>query len=152
MADTLESFDEAIKRANEAYAAAISTLSKAVQTMPGTAPPGREPLVENVVRLGRMNKDALIAAIEQTFELWEGQVRRLSAGAGRESDRAAEGPSTHASRSNPIEIWAENWRKTTDAFLSGTANEELRKQAETVQNAFVRGIQAWQRLWESPKR
>jgi hypothetical protein len=151
MADTFESFDEAIKRANEAYAAAISTLSKAVQNLPSGAPPSnREPVVENVLRVARMSKDAVIAAIEQGFDLWERQVRRIAvASAETTENRAAEAP---PSPSNPMEAWAENWRKATEAFMSGGANEELRRQAESVQNAFVQGIRAWQRLWEPERR
>ena len=72
MADRFESFGEAIKQSNEAYAAAISALNKAVQSLP-TAVPGsdRERFVDNVVRLARISKDAVIATIEQGFELWE---------------------------------------------------------------------------------
>jgi hypothetical protein len=148
MADRFESFGEAIKQSNEAYAAAISALSKAVQSLP-TGVPGsdRERLVDNVVRLARMSKDAVVSAIEQGFELWERQVRRvLAAGAEPTSSRPDTG------RSNPIEAWAENWRKATEAFVAGGGNEEFRKQAEAVQNAFVEGIRAWQRLWEPERR
>jgi hypothetical protein len=147
MADRFESFDEAIKQSNEAYAAAISALSKAVENL-GTRTPSsdRERLVENVLRLARMSKDGVVSAIEQGFELWERQVRRVfSAGAEAPSSR----PTT--AQSNPIEAWAENWRKATEAF-GGGANEELRKRAETVQNAFLEGIRAWQRLWEPERR
>jgi hypothetical protein len=144
MADRFESFGEAIRQSNEAYAAAISALSKAIQNLPTGAPTSdRERLVDNVLRLARMSKDAVVAAIEQGFELWERQVRRISA-AGVETRSGR--PDTAGS--NPIEAWAENWRKATQAFAAGGANEELRKQAEAVQNAFAEGIRAWRRLWE----
>jgi len=148
MADRFESFDEVIKQSNEAYAAAISALSKAVEKL-GTGAPSsdRERLVENVLRLARMSKDAMVTAIEQGFELWERQVRRvLSAGAETPSSR----PPTAGS--NPIEAWAENWRTAAQAFVGGGVNEELRKQAEAAQNAFMDGIRAWQRLWEPERR
>jgi hypothetical protein len=148
MADRFESFGEAIKQSNEAYAAAISALSKAVQNLPTGAPSSdRERLVDNVLRLARMSKDAVVTAIEQGFELWERQVRRISL---PDAETSSNRPDT--ARSNPMEAWAENWRKATENFVAGGGNEELRKQAEAVQNAFVEGIRAWQRLWEPEKR
>src|SRR5437870_8529735 len=99
MANRLESFDEALKQSNEAYAAASSALGKAVQNVPTGAPSSdREQLVDNVLRLARMSKDAVVAAIEQGFELWERQVRRISA-AGTETPSSR--PDTAGS--NPIE-------------------------------------------------
>jgi hypothetical protein len=154
MADRFESFEEAIRQANEAYAAAISTLSKAVQNLPTEAPPAeREPVVENVVRVARMSKDSLIAAIEQGFELWEQQVRRMSAAGSETTTTSRKTPSqTAPGVSNPMELWAENWRKVTEAFASGGANEEFRKQAEAMQSAFANAIRAWQRFGEPEKR
>jgi hypothetical protein len=157
MADRFESFDEAIKQANQAYAAAISALSKAVQNLPSEAPiSDRERLVENVLRLARMSKDAVVTAIEQGFELWERQVRRISV-ASPEAPSARPNAEAASSRaniapSNPMEVWAENWRKATEAFASSGVNEELLKQAQVVQNAFVEGVRAWQRLWQPEKR
>jgi len=155
MPDTFDNVNEAIKQANEAYAAAISTLSKAVQNLPtGTPTADREPVVENAVRLARMSKDAIVTAIEQGFEMWERQVRRISAvNAQPPANRRTEAPAAdpNSVRSNPIELWAENWRKATEAFVNSSANEELRKQAEAMQSAFVEGIRAWQRLWQ-PER
>ena len=156
MADQFESVNEAIKQANDAYAAAISTLTKAVRSLPTGAPTSdREPVVENVVRLARMSKDAMVTAIEQGFELWERQVRRISeASAQSPSNRTADAGSRDPdlAKSNPMEVWAENWRKATDAFVNSSGNQELRKQAEAMQSAFVEGIRAWQRLWQSERR
>jgi hypothetical protein len=146
MADRFESFDDAIKQSNEAYAAAISALGKAVQNLAsGTPSSDRDRLVDNVLRLARMSKDTVVAAIEQGFELWERQVRRVASA-------GAETPASRAGASNPTEVWAENWRKATEAFVGGGVNDEVRKQVETVQNAFLEGIRAWQRLWEPEKR
>lgn len=156
MADKFESFDEAITRANEAYAAAISTLSKAVQNLPKETPTSdRETVIENVLRVARMGKDAVVAAIEQGFEMWERQVRRASAARVEAmSNRSAQTGSNrfNPEGSNPMEIWAENWRKSTEAFVAGSANEELRKQTEAVKKAFAQGITAWRRLWEPERR
>ncbi|MBV8360313.1 MAG: hypothetical protein JO189_20630 [Deltaproteobacteria bacterium] len=154
MADRFESFGEAIKQSNEAYAAAISALSKAVQNLPTGAPRSdRERFVDNVLHLARISKNAVVTAIEQGFELWERQVRQVSAG-GTEvtSSRPDTASRPGTAGSNPIEAWAENWRKATETFITGGGNEELRRQAEAVQNAFVEGIRAWQRLWEPERR
>jgi hypothetical protein len=155
MSNTLETVSEAIKQASEAYATAISTLSRAIQDLPaGGATSQPDPTVENVVRLARMSKDAIVSAIDQGFELWERQVRRISAASAQStSNRPTEAPSADPNpvRPNPMEVWAENWRKATEAFVSRGTNDELRKQAEAMQNAFVQGIRAWQRLWQ-PER
>jgi hypothetical protein len=141
MADRFTNFEEAIKQSNEAYAAALSALSRAAQNIGKDVPTSeRDRLIENLVRLARMNKDGVITAIEQGFDLWERQVRRLSATAGSETPM------------NPMEQWAENWRKTTEAMFGASGNEEFRKQTEAVQRAFVEGIRAWQRLWEPDKK
>jgi hypothetical protein len=148
MADKFESLYEAIKQSNETYAAAISALSQAIQNLPTEAPSSdRERVADNVVRLARMSKNAVVAAIEQGFDLWERQVRRISTAS---TETASSPPVT--GESNPIEAWAENWRKAAQAFTTAGGNEELRKRAEAVQNAFVEGIRAWQRLWEPERR
>jgi hypothetical protein len=143
MPGRFDSFEEAIKHANDAYAAAISTLTKAVQDVPPETPASnREPAIDNLVRIARMNKDALIAAIEQGFQFWEHQVRRISAGGAEASaSRSPEPPSSSSSPGattpNPMETWAENWRKATDSFVPAGTNEDLRRQAEAVQQAFA---------------
>jgi hypothetical protein len=154
MADTFESFAEAIRQANEAYAAAMMALSRAVQNLPATRPVvAPDAMVETVLSVARMSKDSVIAAIEQGFELWERQVRRISGTAVEATSKpAVEPPATrpNVATSNPMEAWAENWRSATAALMPA-GNEELRKQAESVQNAFVEGIRAWQRLWQPEK-
>jgi hypothetical protein len=91
-----------------------------------------------------MSKDGIITAMEHGFELWEREMRR-TAGAGGATSKGA---------SNPMEAWAENLRKATEAFMGGAGNwnEEARKQAETVQKILAEGIRAWQRLWEPEKK
>jgi hypothetical protein len=149
MADTFESVSEAIKHANEAYIAAISTLTTAAQNLSTGAPiSDRQPQVESVLRLARMSKDAIVTAIEQGFELWERQVRLISTPSSSGQSREAASTDPNSVRSNPMEAWAENWRKATESFVSNSANEKIRKQAEAMQNAFLQGIRAWQRLWQ----
>jgi hypothetical protein len=141
MADNLSDIGEAIRRAGEAYAEAIAAVSKALRDIAARAGGSdRDRLVENWLRVARMSKDGMITAIEQAYEFWEREVRRGS----------ASGPS--AKPSNPMDTWAENWRKATEAFASGNWGEEARKQAESVQKILSDGIRAWQRLWEPEKK
>jgi hypothetical protein len=145
MADNLSGIGEAIRKASEAYAEAMSAVSKALQNLTSHAGgPDRERLVENWLRVARMSKDGIITAMEQGFELWEREMRR-TAGAGGTTSKGA---------SNPLDAWAENLRKATEAFMGGGGNwnEEARKQAEAVQKTLAEGMRAWQRLWEPEKK
>jgi hypothetical protein len=141
MADNLSDIGEAIRKASEAYAQAIAAVSKALQNIAGQAGGSdRERLVENWLRVARMSKDGIITAIEQGYEFWEREVRRSAAGG------------ASARPSNPMDAWAENWRKATEAFNSGNWGEEARKQAESVQKILTEGVRAWQRIWEPEKK
>jgi hypothetical protein len=141
MADNLSDIGEAIRKASEAYAQAIAAVSKALQNIAAQAGGGdRDRLIENWLRVARMSKDGMITAIEQAYEFWEREVRRSGAG------------SAGAKPSNPMDAWAENWRKATEAFTSGNWSEEARKQAESVQKILTDGIRAWQRMWEPEKK
>jgi hypothetical protein len=141
MADNLSDISEAIRKASEAYAQAIAAVTKALQSLAAQAGGSdRDRLVENWLRVARMSKDGMITAVEQAYEFWEREVRR-SAGGG-----------ASAKISNPMDTWAENWRKATDAFASGNWSEEARKQAENVQKILTEGIRSWQRMWEPEKK
>jgi hypothetical protein len=141
MADNLSDIGEAIRKASEAYAEAIAAVSKALQNVAAQAGSGdRDRLIENWLRVARMSKDGMITAIEQAYEFWEREVRRTATG----------NPS--ATRSNPMDAWADNWRKATEAFASGNWSEEARKQAQNVQKILSDGVRAWQRMWEPEKK
>ena len=141
MADNLSDIGEAIRKASEAYAEAIAAVSKALQNIAAQASGGdRDRLIENWLRVARMSKDGMITAIEQAYEFWEREVRRTATG----------NPS--ATRSNPMDALAENWRKATEAFASGNWSEEARKQAQNVQKILSDGVRAWQRIWEPEKK
>src|SRR5882762_8224506 len=108
MADNISGIGEALRKAGEAYAEAIAAVSKALQKLATQAGgPDRERLIENWLRVARMSKDGIITAMEHGFELWEREMRR-TAGAGGATSKGA---------SNPMEAWAENLRKATEAFM-----------------------------------
>jgi len=141
MADNLSEIGEAIRKASEAYAEAIAAVSKTLQNIAAQAGGSdRDRLMENWLRVARMSKDGMITAIEQAYDYWEREVRRMAAG------------SASAKPSNPIDAWAENWRKATEAFSSGNWSDEARKQAEGVQKILTDGIRTWQRMWDPEKK
>jgi hypothetical protein len=139
-----------IRKASEAFAETLSAVNKAVKELAAQAGAGvdREQMFENWLRAARMSKDGMVTALEQGFQWWERQVREQvrrtasAAGAGAEKKPA-----------NPIEAWAENWRKVTESFsASGDWTEAARKQAESVQKTLQDGLRAWQRMWEPEKK
>ena len=137
MADNLSNIGEAIRKASEAYVEAIVAVSKALQNVAAQAGSGdRDRLVENWLRVARMSKDGMITALEQAYEFWEREVRRTATGA------------ASSSQANPLEAWAENWRKATEAFTAGNWGDEAKRQAESVQKILTDGIRTWQRIWE----
>ncbi len=141
---------EVIRKASEALAETLSAVNKAVSDLAAQAGAGvdRDQLVENWLRAARMSKDGMITALEQGFQWWERQVReqmrRAASAAGSGAEKKA---------ANPMEAWAENWRKATEAFsASDKWTAEARKQAESVQKTLQDGLRAWQRLWEPEKK
>jgi len=70
MTDNLSGIGEAIRKASEAYAEAISIVSKALQNIGSQASGAdRERLVDNWLRMARMSKDGIITAMEQGFDV-----------------------------------------------------------------------------------
>ncbi|MGH7917681.1 MAG: hypothetical protein ACREQE_09445 [Candidatus Binataceae bacterium] len=144
--ETLSAIAEAIRKASEAYCDTLTSTAKALSDLVQHASGAdRERVIEHWLRLARMSKDGVITALEQGFEMWERECRRM----------AASGASSTEKPRNPMEAWAENWRKATEAFTNmGSADwaQEARKQTEAVQKSLQEGLKAWQRLWEPEKK
>jgi methyl-accepting chemotaxis protein len=139
---------DVIRKASEALAETLSAVNKAVKDLAAQAGAGvdREQMVESWLRAARMSKDGMITALEQGFQLWERQVRE-------QVRRTASAAGSEKKSANPMEAWAENWRKATESFSdSGKWTEEARKQAEAVQKTLQDGLRAWQRMWEPEKK
>jgi hypothetical protein len=95
-----------------------------------------------------MAKDGMVTALEQGFQWWERQLREQVRRTG-----SAAGAGSEKKHANPMEAWAENWRKATESFsASGDWTEAARKQAESVQKTLQDGLRAWQRMWEPEKK
>ncbi|MGH7913513.1 MAG: hypothetical protein ACREPW_02530 [Candidatus Binataceae bacterium] len=140
---------DVIRKAGEAFAETLSAVNKAVKDLAAQTGAGvdREQMVENWLRAARMSKDGIVTALEQGFQWWERQVREQVR---RTASAAGPGEKKHV---NPMEVWAENWRKATESFgASGKWTEEARKQAESAQKTLQDGLRAWQRLWEPEKK
>jgi hypothetical protein len=140
---------DVIRKASEALAETLSAVNKAVKDLAAQAGAGadRDQMVENWLRAARMSKDGMVTALEQGFQWWERQVReqvrKTASAAGSGSEK----------KPNPMEAWAENWRKATESFSdSNKWTEEARKQAESVQKTLQDGLRAWQRMWEPEKK
>jgi gas vesicle protein len=147
--DDFSGINDVIRKASEALAETLSAVNKAVKDLAAQAGAGidREQMVESWLRAARMSKDGMVTALEQGFQWWERQVReqvrRSASAAGSGSEK----------KTNPMEAWAENWRKATESFTdSGKWTEEARKQAESVQKTLQDGLRAWQRMWEPEKK
>jgi hypothetical protein len=138
---------DVIRKASEAFAETLSAVDKAVKDLAAQASAGidRDQMVENWLRAARMSKDGMVTALEQGFQWWERQVR--------EQARRSASAKGEEKKPNPMEAWAENWRKATESFgASGKWTEEARKQAESVQKTLEDGLRAWQRMWEPEKK
>jgi hypothetical protein len=145
--DGFSAMSEAIRKASESYVQAMTTVTKALQGLASQASGAdRDRVIENWLRVARMSKDGIITALETGFQYWENEIRRTA---------SASKPADTASVKNPMEAWAENWRRATEAFTSGpTGNwtEELRKQSEAVQKSLQEGIRQWADLWQPEKK
>jgi hypothetical protein len=145
--ETISQIADAIRKATDAYGDTLNAAAKALGDLAKQATgPERERIVEHWLRIARMSKDGFITALEQGFEIWERECRRM----------AASGASAAEKSRNPMDAWAENWRKATETFTAsfGSADwaQEARKQAEAVQKTLQEGLKAWQRLWEPEKK
>jgi hypothetical protein len=140
--DTLPDFAEAIRKVTAAYAEGFSIMAKSVGSLPKGSTDARQ-LTEHWLRQARMIKDGTVTAIDQGFELWEREIRRLL-------DSGASTATAPPASANPMEVWAENWKKGLETMLGAGAtwNEEARKQMESLQKTMQEGLSAWQRLFE----
>jgi hypothetical protein len=137
---------EAMRKMTEAYAQGLAIMTRTLEGLSAQGPEARR-LGEQWLRLARMTKDGAVTAMEQTFEIWEREVRRML-------DAAT--PPEPAPPRNPMEAWTEAWTKGMRELASAAPGtrwaEEARRQTEQIQEAFQEGLRAWQRLWQAPER
>jgi hypothetical protein len=140
--ETPPDFAEAIRKITAAYAEGFSIMTRTLGMLPKDSSDTRR-LAEQWLRQARMIKDGTVTAIDQGFELWEREIRRVL-------DATGSGAAPPAPPANLMEAWAENWKKGLDTMVTAGAmwNEEARKQIEPLQKTMQEGLVAWQRLFE----
>jgi hypothetical protein len=141
----LPDITEAMQKMAAAYTDGLAVMTRTLEGLAKQGPDARG-LGEQWLRLARMSKDGAITAIEQGFQLWEREVRRMI-----ESSTPTAPPAT-----NPMAAWTEAWTKSvqelTRAGGGGTWAEDARHQTELIQQTFQEGLRAWQRLLQPPER
>jgi hypothetical protein len=147
--ETQQDIAEAIRKASDAYVAALSTVTKALESAPQLGGDANRRRVEQGLQLARLSKEGFISTLEQAFDLWERECRRVLG--------APHPPAAASWATSPMAAWMDNWRRTVEAFMPaqqpGDAWTQLvRQQAELTQQALQEGLRAWQRLWPSPAR
>lgn len=142
--ETLPNILDAIRKTSEAYIDALETMTKAIESLPKLAGETHRELFEQWLNLARISQDGMVTALNEGFALWERECRRLVG-----APHGAVQPSV-----NPIEAWAENCRKTMDAFapafkLGEALRETAWKRAQLVQQTMQEGVSVWLRLWQT---
>ncbi|HEV8438704.1 MAG TPA: hypothetical protein VGT40_11460 [Methylomirabilota bacterium] len=148
--DAQSTIADAVRMASQAYSESLSAVMKTLQGLPHQGGDAYRRMVEDWLGLARTSKDSFIAAVNQSFDLWERECRRAVG-----APHAAMGAATPGS--NPMEAWLQNWRRSVEAFASAgqpgaVYGEAARRQAELVQQTLQEGMRAWQRLWQPPDR
>jgi hypothetical protein len=149
MMEQVASVAEAMRKTFEAYTEALSAVVKALEKLPTQGGDAHRRVVEQWLDLACMSKESAVAAINQGFDLWERECRRLVG-----APHAAGSASISGTM---IDAWAERWKRTLDAFAPAGPRDEpwaeqARRQAELVQQSLLDSLHAWQRLWQSPQR
>ena len=136
---------DAIRKTSEAYGEALAATMKAIADLPREGGQLHRQTVEQWLGMARANKDNFVAAVNQGFDIWERECRRLI-GAPHQSGALPPG-------ANPMEGWLENWQRAVAAMTAGSVpgepyRELVRRQTELVQQALLDGVGAWRRLWQ----
>jgi len=147
--DTQSTIPDTMRKTSEAYAEALSAVTKMLEGMPKQGGEAYRRMVEEWLELARTSKESFIAAVNQSFELWERECRRAVG--------APHAPGTAMPGRNPMEAWLESWDRAIEAFrgaggLGEVYREAVRRQAELVQQTLQEGVRAWQRLWQPTER
>jgi len=106
-------FADAVRQTFEAYTEALSAVMKALEQLPKQGGDAHRQTVEQWLALARMSKESVVAAINQGFDLWERECRRLVG--------APHSPGPASVSGAMIDALAESWRRTLVAFVPGGA-------------------------------
>jgi len=95
-------FADAVRQTFEAYTEALSAVMKALEQLPKQGGDAHRQTVEQWLALARMSKESVVAAINQGFDLWERECRRLVG--------APHSPGPASVSGAMIDALAESWR------------------------------------------
>ena len=140
---------DAIRKTSEVYGEALAATMKVIADLPRESGELHRRAVEQWLGLARSSKDNFVAAVNQGFEIWERECRRLI-GAPHQLGALAPGV-------NPMEIWLENWQRAVAAMTAGSIpgqpyQDLVQRQTELVQQALLDGVGTWRRLWQPGDR
>lgn len=140
---------DAIRKTCEVYAESLGTVMKALADLPRESGELHRRALEQWLGLARINKDSFVAAVNQSFDIWERECRRLLG--------APHPPGALPPGANPMEVWLENWQRAVAAMTAGGVpgeayRELVRRQTELVQQALLDGVGAWRRFWQPADR
>jgi len=140
---------DAIRKTSEVYGEALAATMKAIADLPRESGELHRRAVEQWLGLARTNKDNFVAAVNQGFDIWERECRRLIG--------APHQPGALAPGANPMEIWLENWQRAVAAMTAGSIpgqpyRDLVQRQTELVQQALLDGVGTWRRLWQPVDR
>src|SRR5437667_9852130 len=99
-------FADAVRQTFEAYTEALSAVMKALEKLPKEGGDAHRQMVEQWLDLARMSKKSVVAAINQGFDLWEREDRRLIG--------AAHSPEPASACATMIDALAASSRTTPD--------------------------------------
>jgi hypothetical protein len=103
---------DAIRKTSEAYGEALAATMKAIADLPRGGGQLHRQTVEQWLGMARANKDNFVAAVNQGFDIWGRECRRLI-GAPHQSGALPPG-------ANPMEVWLENWQRAVAAMTAGS--------------------------------
>src|SRR6266704_2145556 len=123
-------FADAVGQTFEAYTEALSAVMKALEKLPKEGGDAHRQMVEQWLALARMSKESVVAGINQGFDLWERECRRLIG--------APHSPGPASVSAAMIEALAESWRRTLVAFVPGGARQSWPDHLRCNQNLHDR--------------
>ncbi len=148
--DAQATLADAIRKTFEAYTEGLAAVMKVLGgDLPRESGELHRRAVEQWLDLARANKDSFVTAVNQSFDIWERECRRLVG--------APHLPGAPAFGANPMEVWLENWQRAVAAMTAGSVpgapyRDLVRRQTELVQQALLDGISVWRRFWQPADR
>lgn len=149
MADS-SGIGKALRDITQAYVDGLSSISGALGDLAKRRIPQSERQMEYWIAIARAAKDAYVAAIDQSFAIWERRIRQTIAAAqslssGREPKSEEKAPASH------LEALLQAWRNANESFVQSIRDsglgEEALKQTKELRKTLEDGLRNLQKLW-----